>query len=82
MKRRVRLKRLYTLLRKDMRDDSAFASMFGARACVEYAGPDGDECVIKIGFERPIAVCVDDLESFGIVDGDVIRSDSDKFPCG
>ena len=72
MKSNVRLKCLYTLLRKNVCDDSTLASMLCARTSVEDSTTDRDESVVEVGFERAVSVCVDGLERVGVVDGDVI----------
>ena len=72
----------YGFLGEDVRDDFAFTGVFGAGAGVEEAAGDGDECVVKVGFEGAGAVGVDGLESGGVVYGDVVWGEADECACG
>ena len=74
----VRLKLDDTLLRKDMRDDFAFACVFGSVAGVEDAATYGDKGIVELGLEGAVSMAVDDAEGFGVRNRHVIWSQTNQ----
>jgi hypothetical protein len=64
-----------------MRDDLALARVCNTVSGVEQAPRDGDKGIIKVGFQRAIAMGVNDLERRRIGYREVIRCDTNEGPC-
>ncbi len=64
-----------------MRDDLALARVCNTVSGVEQASRDGDKGIIKVGFQRAIAMGVNDLERRRIGYREVIRCDTNEGPC-
>lgn len=66
------------LLRKDMGNNLALASVVGPVAGVEDPTSDGHKGIIKFRFKCTVPVGVDDREGVRVSNGDVVRSYADE----